>query len=172
MTRSIAATPPCPPSHRRAVTPTALVATTIVTDFLRPLGICTTDRQYLRAARLITFGVGVLGTVLGLFFIAPEITSLFDTFIKVVGLFMGVLGGLFLLGVLTQRASGGGGFTGAVVGACMMCWLFFSSTANGYLYITIGMATCIIVGYLASFMNQASSDLNDPTICTLDPKPQ
>ena len=106
------------------------------------------------------------------FDIDPEITSLFDTFIKVVGLFMGVLGGLFLLGVLTQRARAGGGFTGAVVGACMMCWLFFSSTANGYLYITIGMATCIIVGYLASFMNPATSDLNGLTIYTLDPKPQ
>jgi solute:Na+ symporter, SSS family len=148
------------------------MATTIVTDFLRPLGICTTDRQYLRAARLITFGVGVLGTVLGLFFIAPEITSLFDTFIKVVGLFMGVLGGLFLLGVLTRRANAGGAFTGAVVGACMMCWLFFSSTVNGYLYITIGMATCIIVGYLASFLNPASSDLNGLTIYTLDPNPK
>ena len=57
---------------------------------------------------------------------------------------MGVLGGLFLLGV--RRASAGGAFTGAVVAACMMCWLFFSSTVNGNLYITIGMATCIIVG--------------------------
>ena len=85
---------------------------------------------------------------------------------------MGVLGGLFLLGVLTRRANAGGAFTGAVVGACMMCWLFFSSTVNGYLYITIGMATCIIVGYLASFLNPASSDLNGLTIYTLDPNPK
>ena len=147
------------------------MATTIVTDFLRPLGICTTDRQYLRAARLITFGVGVLGTVLGLFFIAPEITSLFDTFIKVVGLFMGVLGGLFLLGVLTRRANAYGAFTGAVVGALVMCWLFVYSSVNGYLYITIGMSTCIIVGYLVSCLVPSTRDLSGLTIFTLDPHP-
>ncbi|TWU30711.1 Sodium/glucose cotransporter [Novipirellula artificiosorum] len=147
------------------------MATTIVTDFLRPLGICTTDRQYLRAARLITFSVGVLGTVLGLFFIAPEITSLFDTFIKVVGLFMGMLGGLFLLGVLTRRANAYGAFTGAVVGALVMCWLFVYSSVNGYLYITIGMSTCIIVGYLVSCLVPSTRDLSGLTIFTLDPHP-
>ncbi len=147
------------------------MATTIVTDFLRPLGICTTDNQYLKVARWMTFIVGVLGTVLGLFFIAPEITSLFDTFIKVVGLFMGVLGGLFLLGVLTRRASAGGAITGALVGACTMCWLFFYTSVNGYLYITIGMSTCIIVGYLISFLSPTTRDLSGLTIFTLNLNP-
>lgn len=147
------------------------MATTIITDFLRPLGICTSDRQYLKVARLMTFIVGVLGTVLGLFFIAPEITSLFDTFIKVVGLFMGVLGGLFLLGVLTRRASAGGAITGALVGACTMCWLLFYSSVSGYLYITIGMSTCIIVGYLVSYFSPNTSDLSGLTIFTLDLNP-
>ncbi len=147
------------------------MATTIVTDFLRPLGICTTDRQYLKVARLLTFFVGVLGTALGLFFISPEITSLFDTFIKVVGLFMGVLGGLFLLGVLTRRASAGGAGAGAMVGAAVMCWLFCYSSVNGYLYITIGMSTCIIVGYVVSFLIPSTRDLSGLTIFTLDPSP-
>lgn len=147
------------------------MATTIVTDFLKPIGVCMTDHQYLKFARLITFAVGVLGTALGLFFIDPKITSLFDTFIKVVGLFMGVLGGLFLLGVLTRRANAGGALVGAVAGAAVMCWLFFNSTVNGYLYITIGMATCIIIGYLASYGTPATRDLSGLTVYTLDSNP-
>jgi Na+/proline symporter len=148
------------------------MATTIVSDFMRPLGFCTSDQKYLTAARMITFAVGVVGTMLGLFFVDPQITSLFDTFIKVVGLFMGVLGGLFLLGVLTRRANSRGAITGALAGAAMMCWLFFGTGVNGYLYIPIGMATCITVGYLASYLSPTTYDLNGLTVFTIDSSPR
>ena len=65
-------------------------ATTIVTDFLRPLNVCRSERGYLNSARAVTLLMGVLGTLLGLVFVNPEIKSLFDAFIKVIGLFMGV----------------------------------------------------------------------------------
>lgn len=78
-------------------------ATTVVTDFARPLELCGTERGYLRWARAVTVLMGVLGTLLGLVFVDPQIRSLFDAFIKVIGLFMGVLGGLFVLGVSTLR---------------------------------------------------------------------
>ena len=144
------------------------MATTIVTDFMRPVGFCATERGYLTAARIITFVVGVLGTILGLFFIDPKITSLFDTFIKVVGLFMGVLGGLFMLGVLTRRANASGAMTGALAGAGVMCWLYWRTNVSGYLYIPIGMATCIVVGYLISFIIGSTKDLSGLTLFTLD----
>ena len=97
-------------------------ATTVVTDFLKPLNVCQSDRGYLRAARLLTFAIGVAGTMIGLLFVNPEIKSLFDQFIKVIGLFMGVLGGLFVLGALTHRANGAGALVGALVGAGVMLW--------------------------------------------------
>ena len=90
---------------------------------------------------------------------------------SVVGLLMGVLGGLFLLGVLTRRASAGGAGAGAMVGAGVMCWLFCYSSVNGYLYIMIGMSTCIIVGYVVSFLIPSTRDLSGLTIFTLDPIP-
>ena len=100
-------------------------ATTIVTDFMRPSNVCKTERGYLLSARMLTFLMGVLGTLLGLVFVNPEIKSLFDTFIMVIGLFMGVLGGLFLLGVFTRRANAFGAMTGALVGAGMMFCLWY-----------------------------------------------
>ena len=78
-------------------------ATAIVTDFMRPSNVCKSEAGYLNAARFWTFLLGVLGTLLGLVFVNPEIKSLFDTFIIVIGLFMGVLGGLFVLGALTRQ---------------------------------------------------------------------
>ena len=143
-------------------------ATAIVTDFLRPWQICKSEDGYLRAARLFTLLLGVLGTFIGLIFVNPDIKSLFDTFLKVIGLFMGVLGGLFVLGALTRRASGAGALIGALVGAAVMFCLWKFSSVNGYLYTTSGITACVVAGYLASLALPAPErDLTDLTIYTL-----
>ncbi|MFG0261865.1 MAG: sodium:solute symporter, partial [Novipirellula sp. JB048] len=143
-------------------------ATTIVTDFLRPLGICGSERGYLKAARIATLSVGVLGTALGIVFVDPNIKSLFDTFLIVIGLFMGVLGGLFALGALTRRAGGTGAMIGAIVGGGAMFSLWRFTAVNGYLYTAVGITVCFIVGYLASLLFPPSSkDLEGLTIYDL-----
>ena len=115
-------------------------ATAVVTDFLRPFDLLKSERAYLNAARALTFGFGVLGIVIGLLFVSPEIKSLFDEALKVIGLFMGVLGGLFALGVLTRRVSGSAALLGAVVGATVMGILPLYSNVTGVLYAAIGLS--------------------------------
>jgi Na+/proline symporter len=127
-------------------------ATTIVTDFMRPLHACRSEKGYLNAARLFTFLMGVLGTLLGLVFVNPEIKSLFDAFIKVIGLFMGVLGGLFVLGVMTERAHARGALIGGLVGAGTMFYLWKFTAVNGYIYTFAGITTCFVVGYATSVL--------------------
>jgi len=145
-------------------------ATTIITDFMRPFNACKSERSYLNAARWFTFLMGVLGTLLGLVFVNPEIKSLFDAFIKVIGLFMGVLGGLFVLGVATRRAHGRGAFVGALVGAGAMFCLWKFSRVNGYFYTFTGITTCFVVGYLVSLIVPAGieKDLRGLTLFTLE----
>ncbi|MGI9261747.1 MAG: sodium:solute symporter family transporter, partial [Woeseiaceae bacterium] len=58
------------------------IATTVVTDFMRPFNACKSERSYLNAARLLTFTMGVLGTLAGLLFISPEIRSLMEEYFK------------------------------------------------------------------------------------------
>ena len=142
-------------------------ATTIVTDFMRPFNACKTEQSYLNAARIITFLMGVIGTLIGLVFVDPEIKSLFDTFVKIIGLFMGVLGGLFVLGVMTRRANAFGSLTGACVGAGVMFSLWQFTNINGYIYTTSGITTCIVVGYLTSLVaGRSNCDLTGLTIYT------
>jgi hypothetical protein len=119
---------------------------------MRPFRALKTERGYLQAARGLTLLFGVLGTVLGLAFVSPAIRSLFDAFIKVIGLFMGVLAGLFALGILTRRATGWGTLTGALVGAAVMGLLPVTTRISGYLYAAIGVTTCFAAGYLASLL--------------------
>lgn len=139
-------------------------ATTIVTDLLRPLNLFRQEQSYLNAAKLCTLLLGVLGTGLALFFVDPAIRSLFDQFIKVIGLFMGVLGGLFVLGALSRRANGGGALVGALTGAAVMYLLWNHSSINGYLYTAAGIGSCVTVGYLASFLFRETNNLDGLTI--------
>jgi len=127
-------------------------ATAVVTDFLRPFGTLRTERGYLRCARGLTLAFGTAGTLLGLLFVDPGIRSLFDQFLKVIGLFMGVLGGLFALGVLTRRANGWAALLGALVGASVMGILPLYTRINGYLYAAIGITVCFGIGYGLSLL--------------------
>ena len=144
------------------------MATTLVTDFVRPSNLVKTEKGYMRAAQWLTFIVGVIGTCVGLVFIDPAIRSLMDTYFVVIGMFMGALGGLFVLGVVTRRANGVGAMVGLVVGVSIMvlCWKY--NLANGYLYCTIGIVSCVVVGYLVSLMFPSSKkDLAGLTLFTM-----
>lgn len=140
-------------------------ATTFITDIAKPLGLCRTDAAYLSFARVATFVVGILGTVLGIVFIDPSIRSLFDAFIKVIGLFMGVLGGLFVLGVSTRRATATGAIIGVIAGSLSMVYLWLFTSVNGYIYTACGIAACVAIGYLASLMTgPQTKDLSGLTL--------
>jgi len=143
-------------------------ASAIVTDFMRPFGACQSERGYLSAARVLTSLMGVMGTLFGLVFINPDIKSLFETFLGVIGLFMGVLGGLFVLGVMTRRANGGGALIGALVGAGVMFCLWQFTAVNLCIYTSCGITTCFVTGYLASFLLPPDDhDITGLTIYTL-----
>lgn len=142
-------------------------ATTVVTDFLRPLKVCQDEIGYLKAARFLTVVLGMLGTAIGVIFVDPEIRSLFDTFIKVIGLFMGVLGGFFVLGVMTRRANSSGALAGGLTGAVVMFCLWRFTAVNGYLYTVTGMVTCVGIGYLGSLALPGRSQVEGLTIHSL-----
>ena len=142
-------------------------ATTIVTDFLRPFNRCSSEAGYLKAARGLTLVMGVLGTLAGLLFISPEIRSLMSEYFKVIGMFMGALGGLFLLGIATTKANATGAFVGLFAGVGLMVWIWQSTDTNGFLYSTIGLLTCLIVGYAVSvFLPGPQKNLENLTLHT------
>ncbi len=143
-------------------------STAVVTDFLRPLNACSSERGYLWAARLLTVVMGVFGTLAALLFVDPEIRSLFDTFLKLIGLFMGVLGGLFVLGVLTRHANATGALFGACFGAAAMFCLWRFTAVNGFLYTPFGITMCVVSGYIVSVVTGGQD--RDLTGLTLRPR--
>ena len=145
------------------------MATSTVTDFLRPINIFSTETGYLRAAQVLTLLFGLAGTGIGLYFINPSIMSLFDEFVKIVGIFMGVLGGLFILGAMTKRANSVGALVGALAGAMTMFYVWKFTNITGYLYTFFGITSCVIVGYAASLVIPAAQkDLAGLTVYTIE----
>lgn len=147
-------------------------ATTVVTDFIRPLNLVHTERGYLRAARAMTLLLATAGTLLGLMFVDPAIRSLWDQFIGVIGLFMGVVGGLFLLGMLTRRANGIGAIGGAACSAMVMVATWQFTEVQGFLYAFIGITTCFVIGYLLSRLTPSPPDtaIDGLTVYSLKPR--
>lgn len=130
--------------------------------------------------------MGIAGTAVGLLFIDPDIKSLFDQFIAILGMFLGVLAGLFALGVTTRRANAKGSLIGALIAIGFMFCIVMAAKniillgvdfrsifdaagtkiylINGYLYAAFGITICYIAGYVASlFFANPNRDLEGLT---------
>ncbi|MHC4799853.1 MAG: sodium:solute symporter family protein, partial [Planctomycetota bacterium] len=125
-------------------------STALVTDFVRPFKQTHSERTYLRLGRLFTAAMGILGILLALSFAASDIKSLWDQFMKILGLFGGPMCGLFCLGIFTTRASGPGAIIGAVAGAVGLFLVQQYTDVHLLLYALVGIIICFICGYLAS----------------------
>jgi len=128
------------------------IATALVTDFVRPLNVLHTERGYLRTARLLTLLAGVLGTALALMFASADIKSLWDQFMRILGLFGGTMCGLFCLGIFTTRANGPGAVVGAIIGAVGLFLVQQFTPVHLLLYAAIGIVLSFAAGYVASLL--------------------
>jgi Na+/proline symporter len=135
------------------------VATVITTDFfrrLRPLG---SEAAYLKMARSITIVIGIMGTALALLMATWGISSLWDHFNMIVGLFAGGLGGVFVLGIFSKRTNGAGALTGLLASGVLQYLVKEFTEVHLLLYAFTGMFSSITIGYLASlFFGELEED--------------
>jgi SSS family transporter len=144
-------------------------STALVTDFVRPLDLIHTERAYLRLGRALTVVLGILGILLALLFASADIKSLWDQFMKVLGLFGGSMCGLFCLGIFTTRCSGAGAIIGAFAGAAALFLVQQYTEIHLLLYAFVGIATCFICGYVAScWLPRSKKSIQGLTIYTLE----
>ncbi len=144
-------------------------ATAIVTDFVRRFNLLSSERAYLNCARVLTFVLGLVGTILALLFASGDVKSLWDQFITVLGLFGGSMAGLFLLGIFTTRTTPAGAAIGAAAGALAVYMVKTHTQVHLLLYASAGIAGCVVAGYLASLLLAGNNPpLEGLTIYTLE----
>ncbi|OED34857.1 hypothetical protein AB832_06810 [Flavobacteriaceae bacterium (ex Bugula neritina AB1)] len=127
------------------------VSTVVTTDYIKRLRPLKQEKNYLRTARILTVLVGILGTSLALFMATWGISSLWDQFNLIIGLFAGGLGGIFLLGMLSTRANGHAALWALVFSGGVQYVIKSMTDAHFLLYSCTGMLTAISIGYLLSF---------------------
>lgn len=144
------------------------IATACTVDWYRRFTPGATDESALRLARTLTVLLGVLAIGTACLLVSFDIQSLWFFFQKTLGLVSSGLVGVFLLGVFTRRASAAGVLTGAAASVAVLIWATWFSSLHFYLYAVIGIATCVVVGYVASFLLPAAErELDGLTHATL-----
>lgn len=99
---------------------------------------------------------------------SADIKSLLEQFFAFIGLFGGSLGGLFLLGMFTKRATGRGAFTGAIIGVIVLYLVQSYTDTHLYLYTFVGVSACFVGGYVSSLLlGGAKSDISGLTVFDL-----
>ena len=144
------------------------MATTITTDFYRRFRPAASDRRSLGLARWLTLLLGAAGTGFALYMAWLGSTSMWDQYIKIVGLFGGGLAGLFAAGIFTRRTTGAGALVGFAGSALLLYYVANHTALHLLTYPAVGVIGCFAIGYAASLLMPARRrDLAGLTIYTL-----
>ncbi len=124
--------------------------------------------DHLKLARIVTLVFGAAGIATGLMMATLDIVSLWDQFQLILGLVLGGIGGLFFLGMLTQRANGHGAIIGLTGSSLFQIWVYQNGIVHLLIFTATGFVSCFILGYLASlFFRSKQNDITHLTIYRL-----
>ena len=125
------------------------ITTASITDFYqRYFRTRASPQHYLRCARLGTLTWGILGTGAGL--VVGRLGTIVEISLKTNGFFTGVLLAIFLLGILTRRATWQGVGFGAFVGLAVVAWVGLKTPVSFLWYSPLGCLTTMLFGYSIS----------------------
>ncbi|GGM95809.1 sodium:solute symporter [Dyadobacter beijingensis] len=139
-------------------------ATLLTTDFYQKFKPGVTPAQTLFFARATTLLLGVFVTCIALYMAHKGVSSLWDKFNTILGLFTGCIGGAFVLGIFTRRASGNGVVAGMAISCVTQVMIQQYTGIHLLMYAFTGLASCVFFGYIMSLLMPAHRDLTGLTI--------
>ena len=143
--------------------------TVIINDGYRRFKGNVTEVSALRAAQQITLILGVVGTGSALILAALQVRSLLDYMLELLALLGGGLAGIFYLGMFTTRTGSRGVIMGFIASVSVLYVFKFHTDFSFFLYGAVGVASCVLIGYAASFfLPDEERDLRGLTVHTLE----
>jgi SSS family transporter len=126
------------------------IATVVTTDFYKLYKKQASDRECLRFAKLFTVFLGVAGCLISVYLVYLHNASIWDQYLKIIGLFGGCLAGMFMAGIFFPSINSNGVLIG-FAGSCIILYFIQKSTQiNFFLYPVFAVIDCVVIGYLAS----------------------
>jgi solute:Na+ symporter, SSS family len=139
-------------------------ATLLTTDFYQKIQPGITPKQTLFFARAATLSLGIFVTCIALYMAQKGVSSLWDKFNTILGLFTGCIGGAFILGIFTKKANGNGVMIGMAISCVTQILIQQYTSVHLLMYAFTGLVSCILFGYLFSLAVPHEQDLAGLTI--------
>jgi SSS family transporter len=125
------------------------LSTASIVDFYQRFRNATPEPERLLClSKCLTGFYGLLATVAA--FLMPLLGTLVEATNKIMGMLGGPLLGVFLLGMLTRRATSEGTLLGAFCGSLLLAYVAFQTKVSFLWYALIGCLATMILGYLFS----------------------
>jgi SSS family transporter len=132
------------------------LATATVIDFYRRLFVKNaTDDHYLMVSKLATLGWGFFACVVALY--AVNQGSLIEVVNRYGSFFYGSILGVFMLAILTRRATSTGAFWGLIAGMAVVLLVAFTTRVEFLWHNLIGAVVVVIVGLAISLARPAAA---------------
>ena len=128
------------------------IATTVVTDWWKPMGSKTEDAVWLRRARRVTLIAGAFGTVSALFLARLDIQFLWDFFLGLLGLVGGTLAGVMAVAVFVPKARAQHVWPGIGVAIGMLVFVKFFTVLPSLLFGVLGVMSVLVVAWVSSLV--------------------
>jgi Na+/proline symporter len=127
------------------------LASATVVDFYRPLTHSRhTPAHYLMVSRFSTiFWAGILAAI-GM--VARNWGSVLESGLSIASVTLGILLGVFLLGILTKMPGENAATAGVIAGICVMLFVKFATGIPFTWWVLIGSAATFGAGFVASFI--------------------
>ncbi len=126
----------------------ALSTASIVDFYQRNMQRHPEPERLLQLSKWLTLIYGVLATVVA--FLMPLLGTLIEATNKIMGMLGGPLLGVFLLGMLTKRATSRGALLGAFFGSLLLAFVVFETKVSFLWYAAIGCVATFVLGYVFS----------------------
>ena len=128
------------------------LASTTVMDFLRPLAGPPDDKRLLGWARTATIGWAVVLVAIGI--VARHWGSVLESGLSIASITLGLLLGIFLLGVLTKRVKENAASFGVVAGLAIIIYVRAFTPIAWTWWVLIGSSSTFAAGYFASWFQR------------------
>lgn len=133
------------------------IATSLVTDWMKPLNRNRTDAEWLRIARRVTLAAGLFGTITAALLATMDIKYLWDFFLGLMGLLGGTLAGIMAVAVFLPRVKPCHLWPAIVAASAVLCWVKFFTETNGLLLGFLGIGTVFLVAVILSLAMPVST---------------
>jgi len=126
------------------------LSSTAIVDFYARFAPRSTEERRVRLSRMATIGWGVL--LFGLALVARHGGKVLEMGLSIASVAYGSLLGVFLLGVMTRKASERGAMVGMLLGFTLNIYLWLFTGVAFTWYVVFGSVATFVAGYCASWL--------------------